>query len=287
MRAGFLRGRVEVVLVGVMLLAGFGVYRANLALEAEKVSRSASGEIGPLPDGKALRVLSLGFERLVADLFWVRTVYYVGGEAAQDENYPAAEGLAQLVTDIDPYFDSVYVLMSAVLSGLRYEPDAAIALLEKGAQYSDYWRIHFLLGFQYFMEKGDYATGARHIEEAARLGGPTYLPLLASRLYAHGGEDSTAMMFLQARLRNESHPKIRRQLQRRLNDVWINRDLKILRKAIARYRESEGGDPRAVAQLLAAGLIKKEPLDPAGQPYAIEAGEPTASMKYEELRVRD
>ena len=123
--------RLEMVLIPAIFLAGWGLHHANLALEDRVVVRIADGDIGPLPDGKVLRVLALGFERLIADLFWIRTTYYVGDEPSATANYPAAERLANLVTDIDPHYDSVYVLMSSVLNGLKWDPDAAIRLLEK------------------------------------------------------------------------------------------------------------------------------------------------------------
>ncbi len=269
-----------------MLIAGWGVHRINLMLETGIVEEASDGEIGPLPDGNVVRVLSLGFERLVADLFWVRTTHYVGDDVAAAANYPAAERLAQLVTDIDPEFDSVYVLMSSVLNGLRWDPDAAIRLLEKGAENSDYWRIHFLLGFNYFMDRNDFATGAKHLKRAVELGGPTYLQLLVSRLYTHGGDPATAMSFIHARLQQEEHPRVRKQLRRRLHDIWITRDIGLIDRAISRYREANGSDPRNVATLVQAKLLPAEPRDPMGKSYFIRAGKAGTEMEYEELKLK-
>src|SRR5262245_52638801 len=128
---------LELVLAFGLLTAGWAAHRANLRLDAFEQEAVENGDVGPLPDGNVVRVASLGFERLVADLYWIRSVFYVGSDAAREANYPGAEALANLVTDIDPRFASAYVLMSSVLSGLRYDPDAAIRLLEKGTRNSD------------------------------------------------------------------------------------------------------------------------------------------------------
>lgn len=269
-----------------LIAAGVTVHRVNLDLERWTEARAVTGDVGPLPNGKALRVGSLGFERLVADLFWLRTVYYVGDPRTGDIGYPAAEGLAHLVTDIDPTFASVYVLMNSVLSGLRMDADAAIRLLEKGARHSDYWRIYFLLGFNYFMEKGDYRQGAYWIEEAAMRGGPPYLALLASRLYSQAGDPDTALAFLATRLGQEQHPALREQIQKRMTDVWINRDLNRIDAAIAGFRETRGADPADVPALVDAGLLPREPLDPRGSPYSIRDGQATSAMEFERLRIR-
>ena len=268
-------------------LTAWGVHDTNVRLEGYAGERVAAGDVGPLPNGKAVRTLSLGFERLVADLFWLRTVYYVGDERSALVNYPDAERLAHLVTDIDPYFSGVYVLMNSVLSGLRMDPDAAIRLLKKGSRYSDYWRIYFLLGFNYFMEKEDYVEGARWIEEAAKRGGPPYLPLLATRLYAHGGDPETAMAFLKTRLEQEEHPEIRKDLEARLLDLWITRDLARIDVAITAFQDEHGVVPEDVGVLVLAGFLARELHDPEGNPYRIEAGSAVSSMQHELLRLRE
>ena len=270
-----------------LVLLGWAVHSTNLRLEGQVEERASTGSVGPLPNGKALRTLSLGFERLVADLFWVRTIYYVGDDVAAAANYPDAARLAHLVTDIDPYFSSVYVLMNSVLSGLRMDPDSAIELLKKGTAYSDYWRIYFLLGFNYFMEKGDYAEGARWIEEAAKKGGPPYLPLLAARLYAQGGDPETAMGFIQARLLQEEQPEVRKDLEKRYRDLWITRDLGRIDAAIEAHKDELGELPADVPSLVSRGFLRSAPRDPQGGTYRIEEGRARSSMEYETMRVKE
>jgi len=281
-----LRLRFEVLLLGCLLLAGWAVHGTNRWLEARQVERVEDGNIGILPDGAVLRVLSLGFERVVADLFWIRTVHYVGDEVSSAADWPAAERLAQLVTDIDPHFDPVYVLMASVLSGLKKDPDAAIRLLEKGAAVSSYWRIHFLLGFQYFMEKGDYPRGAKALERAVELGGPTYLQFLISRLYSSAGDPTTAMQFIALRLQNEESPEVRAQLEKRLSDTWINRDLALIDAAIAGYTEKNQRAPKDVHALVDAGLLASLPRDPKGGEYWVSwDGKAGSDLPYEVLHL--
>ena len=179
---------VPACLVAAIFLVAWGVHRTNLYLDAQATEAVATGDLGPLPDGKTLHVASLGFERLVADLFWLRTIYYIGDEASYAAGYPAAGRLATLVTDIDPEFRTPYVLMNTVLTVLRPETDTAIELLDKGIErLPDDWRLRFLQGFNHFFYKQDYTRAAELMRSAAERGGPDYLPLLASRLYAEAG----------------------------------------------------------------------------------------------------
>ena len=277
---------IEALLLPLVLAATWAMHDANRWLEARHVERVADGSVGVLPDGKVVHVLSLGFERLVADLFWIRTVYYVGDEQVSAAGWPAAEPLANLVTDTDPHFDSAYVVMASVLNGLRKDPDAAIRLLEKGAAISKYWRIHFLLGFQYFMEKEDYVRGAQCLERAIALGGPPYLQFLVSRLYADAGDPTTAMQFIALRLRNEETPQVREELEKRYSDLWINRDLALIDDAITSYTEKFHRAPKDVPALVAAGLLPSLPRDPKGGAYAIgPGGKARTDLPYETLEL--
>jgi hypothetical protein len=278
---------LELVLAFGLVGAAWSAHLVNARLDAFAQQAIETGEVGSLPDGRVVRVAALGFERLVADLYWIRSVFYVGSEGAREANYPGAEALANLITDIDPRFHSVYVLMSSVLSGLRFDSDAAIRLLEKGVRNSDYWRIYFLLGFEYFMEKGDYQKGARYLQAAYEHGGPSYLPLLVSRLYAHGGDPETAVVFLRQRLQNEKHPRIRKRLERRLRDAMINRDLALLQAAVDRFAAERGALPADVGALVVAGYLKKAPVDPTGTPYLVRGGRAVSQTEYEVLRLKE
>jgi tetratricopeptide (TPR) repeat protein len=214
-------------------------------------------------------------------------VYYVGDPDDSKANWPAAEALSDLVTDVDPHFDSAYVLMSSVLGGLRHDHDAAIRLLEKGAAVSNYWRISFLLGFEYFMEKQDYVRGAKSLERAIELGGgPPYLQFLVSRLYSSAGDPTTAMQFVEARLRNEENPEVRAQLEQRLSDLWITRDLGLIDGAIEKYRDAKHAQPKDVRVLVEAGLLPALPRDPKGGEYGISDGRATTDVPYELMRLK-
>jgi hypothetical protein len=276
---------LEAVVLPLVLVAAWSLHGANHWLEAHQRAQAADGSVGVLPDGNAVRVLSLGFERLVADLFWIRTVYYVGDEVVSAARWPAAERLTNLVTDTDPSFDTAYIVMSSVLGGLRNDTDAAIRVLEKGAAVSQHWRVHFLLGFQYFMEKEEYLRGAECLQRAIALGGPPYLQLLVSRLYAHAGDPDTALSFIALRLQNEETPEIREQLQQRFSDVWINRDLALIDAAVAKYREAKRRAPSDVQALVAAGLLEKLPRDPKGGEYFLEEGRAATRLTYQELKL--
>ena len=64
MTARTLRLPVEAALLPLVLAALLGVRGVNQWLEARQIEQVEDGNVGALPDGHVVRVLSLGFERL-------------------------------------------------------------------------------------------------------------------------------------------------------------------------------------------------------------------------------
>ena len=276
--------RYHLPLLALLCLLGWATHRTNVALEDQIHATRRPGGVGLLPDGKVLRVLSLGFDRFVADLFWLRTVNYIGDERSVEAGYPDAARLGELVTDIDPGFKTPYSVMNSVLTVLSHQPEAAIALLDKGIQHIDWWKLHFLQGYNYLFETKEYEKAAEQMGLAAsKKGGPPYLPLLAARLYAHAGDPDTAMAFVRARIDQAATEEEREGLARRYRDLWVTRDLRNINAAIEAYEKDHGEKPRGVQALVEAGFLYVEPRDPAGNSYLIQDGAALSSMEYEKL----
>ncbi|MEE8558103.1 MAG: hypothetical protein V3T14_09485 [Myxococcota bacterium] len=278
---------LDACLIVTLCVLGAAIHQTSRVLDAEPSGAKREGRVGPLPDGRVVRVLSLGFERLVADLFWLRTVYYIGDERSHAAGYPDGARLAELVTDVDPYFTTAYVIMNAVLSTLRGDPEASIRLLEKGIRFNGhYWRLHFLQGFNYFFGRGDYAQAAHHIRMAAARGGPDYLPFLATRLYVGAGQAETAIAFVLSRLREAETPEVRERLETRLRDLRVARDVSQINGAMERYRAEHGVDPPDVPSLVIAGFLAEEPRDPEGNAYEIRNGRAESVLETDDLRLK-
>jgi tetratricopeptide (TPR) repeat protein len=278
--------RYQLPLLALLCLLGWGTHRTNVALESQIYETRQPGHVGLLPDGKLLRVLSLGFDRFVADLFWLRTVNYIGTESSAKTGYPAAAQLGELVTDIDPHFKTAYSVINVVLTVLSHQPEPAIALLDKGIQHIDWWKLHFLQGYNYLFETKEYEKAAEQMALAAvKTGAPPYLKFLAPRLYAYAGDTDTAMAFVRARIEHATTEEEREALVRRYHDLWVTRDLRSINAALEAYEKEHGERPRDVQTLVQAGFLYVEPRDPAGNSYLVQDGVAVSSMEYDKLHV--
>src|SRR5207244_148830 len=133
--------------------AGLGVYRAQ--------------EEALYLTGKQLRRLSPGFEDLMADLYWLRTVQYYGFQRIWGgQRYDLLFPLADIVTTLDPRLEIAYHYGAIFLCEARPagagDPQAGIALLEKGVRNNPgNWRLRQDLGFFTFTFTGDAQRGAQ------------------------------------------------------------------------------------------------------------------------------
>jgi len=102
--------------------------------------------------------------------------------------------------------------------------------------------------------------------DAARLpGSPAYLPGLASRMLSEAREPGAALALLETIVRQENDPARRAVLERRILEVTVERDLQILERAVESYREKMGAVPRALTDLVRAGICRGYRRSPTGE----------------------
>ena len=96
--------------LALLLSAAIGVAAvARVTLEPESSTRGAVRDPAWLPSGWVLRTASFGQRLLLADLYWLRAVSYIGETLlAKSDRWEALLPLAEIVTDLDPRFGYVY-----------------------------------------------------------------------------------------------------------------------------------------------------------------------------------
>jgi tetratricopeptide (TPR) repeat protein len=159
-----------------------------------------------------LRPAVLGFHPLVADLYWLRAVQYVGQHLETDGRFPHLPALVGLVTDLDPHFVDAYILGGLFLSTAGQYPEA-VAVYEKGIRYNPHrWELPYDLGRLYFLELTDDARALRWWLLADRLPGrPAYLPRFIARLHARTGALETALELWQHMAEDSDNEWVRKR----------------------------------------------------------------------------
>jgi hypothetical protein len=233
-----------------------------------------------IQSGPLLKRLALGFENLMADVYWMRAVVYYGGQRRTEGgkvDYLLLHPLLDLVTTLDPHFRVAYrfgaIFLTEAYPNGPGRPDLAISLLERAlAADGPSWEYMQDIGFIHFWWLRDYARAAEWFQKAADApNGPLWLrPLAATTLAVGGDRDSARVLWRQLAEHTEA-AWVRDTAVRRLLQLDALDALDQLNASAARFEATTGRRPRSWQELVAGERLRGIPLDPAGTPFELDA----------------
>ena len=272
---------------GILLLACVGWLQGELDRRQDRMVVQIEG-LAQLPRGEYLKPALLGYHHLGADILWLRLVQVVGKRRNSADEYEWMYHALDVITTLDPQYAYAYYVGGNILGDLANRTDLSNRLLEKGATANpEVWNIPFLLGYNYYFLLGDPAKGSKYIMQAARLPDrPSYLPGLATRMAAEAGNPDTALSFLEARLTDTHDPEMREVLANRMKEVIIERDLRLLERAVEAYRKQHRTLPAKLTDLVVAGTLPSLPQEPFGGDYRLDTKTGTVSSSTHPERLR-
>jgi hypothetical protein len=226
-----------------------------------------------LPDGETLKVMSLGFKDVIADVIWLQAIQAIGERRVSDEAGQWIYRAMDIVTTLDTKFIEAYEAGGTALCTVVVMPDASNRLLEKGMKYNPgEWRLPFMLGINYYFELADDAKAAEYIAKAAAIGGgPPYLAPFATRLYMTAREPQKAIEFLVNSYEQTTDPHMKEYLELRLRHAVVERDIQLFETTIDQYRRQFGKPPATLESLVKDGLLREVPVDPFGDRYIYDS----------------
>jgi len=257
------------------LLAGSLLVRVQQRLDVALADYHAEEQLLYLSSGEWVKRLSLGYDGLMACLYWTRAVQHFGRQRLGEKEYKLLYPLLDITTTLDPQLILAYrfgaIFLTVKPPGGPDRPHQAVALLEKGIrQNPEYWRFWYDLGFVYYRGLQDYKRaaaafykGAEHPDAAP------WMRVMAAKVEAEGGTREHAR-FLWTELYNSTDdPTIRQSALSHLIGLRVDEEIEFLQGLVDRYRKETGKQPRSFAELAAAGLIGGQPRDPLGEAYQL------------------
>lgn len=235
-----------------------------------------------LRSGTLARRLALGFDNLLADVYWMRAVVYYGGtrRGTMDparRTYALLHPLLELVTTLDPHFKVAYrfgaiFLTEAYPSGPG-RPDQAVALLERGVEADprSAWEYMQDIGFVHYWWLRDYAAAAAWFDRSSRQpGAPLWMRPLAAATLARGGDRASSRFLWTEILRGTDVEWLRRNAQLRLAQLDAMDQIDRLNAASARHAVRAGHPARSWSELMTGEGLGGVPLDPGGVPFVMD-----------------
>ncbi|MGB6469309.1 MAG: hypothetical protein WBE88_00475 [Candidatus Acidiferrales bacterium] len=264
-------------LVGVPLLFA-GIFALQRAIDGRPSAQTQEQDELLMRSGATLKKLSIGYDSLLADIYWTRAVQYYGSlvgspNAKFDRLWP----LLDITTTLDPRLTVAYHFGAIFLS----EPgpmgagrtDLAVELVKRGvAANPENWHMDTDLGFLYFWRLHDYANAAAtYLEGGKKPGAPSWMKLMAARMADRGGDMRTSQLIWTQLYESSKEPAIRKMALEHLLGLKALGEEEQLDQISEEYRQRYGRYPASTKELADAKLLPGIPLDPAGFPYQIGA----------------
>jgi tetratricopeptide (TPR) repeat protein len=257
---------VTCLLGSVLLLRRLDQMRTGATLE----------EVLYISSPKVLKRMSLGYDGLLADIYWTRAVQYYGNKHhVGAERSDLLAPLLEITTALDPHLLVAYEYGSNFLSPKPPNgagmPERAIQLQEFGIRNNpNEWKLYYELGFIYYMELKDYASAAKAFARGSGVpNAHPFLRILAGRMAERAGDLQTARMMWSTTYETATEKSIRANAAAHLRALQVDEDVPKLEQLVALYRERTGHPPNSFLDLVAAGMLRAIPVDPLGHPYKV------------------
>jgi hypothetical protein len=294
-------------LLALLLLGMTGVVAIARWTEGQRL---AAAEMVPAEEqlyvkGAAAKRLSLAFNAIMADWYWMRSLQYIGRKAVKHEKI-RLDNLSELdlkllaplldtAATLDPKFMPVYEYGAVVLPTVsdQDQDEDAIALMKKGiAANPEAWRLHYHLGYIHW-QRGDYRAASEAYGEGAKVAGaPPWMKTMELNMLARGASPQVAREIYERMRAQADDEQVRLFAEYRLAQLDSMDERERIRRVLADYTASAVGRCptawREVApQLRAAGIridSTGSPLDPTDVPYVL-VGQDCAVELHPESRI--
>lgn len=236
--------------------------------------------------GNTVKRVSLGFNGLTADWYWMRSLQYVGGKILNGSQSMQLDNLGQLnlkllaplldnATTLDPEFMEPYEYAAIVLPGVNVQE--AIRITKKGiAANPSSWRLYQHLGYIYWQQKDFKAAGETYDEGAKVPGVPPWMEAMKARMAVEGGSRDTAREIYRRMYEQAGDDKVKEMARVRLLQLNSLDERDALRRVLAAHKTRRGQCPaswRDIENVLRTLRFKIDadgaPLDPTGVPYTL------------------
>ena len=232
-------------------------------------------EVLYVSSGEQLKKMLPGFESVMADIYWLRTIQYYGGEHAfaTNKRYDLLEPLTRITVALDEKFEIAYRYGATFLAEPyplgAGQPRAAVAVLKLGAEKNpSSWLIWQNLGiFQYYFLKDRRGAADLLAPTWTRADAPAWLRELAASFLGKEGDRESARVIWKSLYEQSEPGAIRENALHDLQRLDALDVIDELGRRVSRYRAAAGTPPQSWEDLSRAGLIARQPVDPTGAPF--------------------
>lgn len=229
----------------------------------------------------SLKKLSLGYEQILSDIYWMRAIQYFGSSKVnfEEKDPEILYKYFDIITDLDPKFVNAYRYGGTFLAepfpiGLG-APKLGIKLFDKGRKNNpSNFRLPLEEAFVYYLYLKDYDMAAKLFRESSNKPGlsdfrSASIRGMAATALKRGGKREVAAQIWEY-IYNTSENEGRRQYaMQNLKELRAKDKEDQLTSILRRYIKDKGAVPNRMEDLKESGYIEKIPKDYGGKEFII------------------
>jgi len=285
------RDYLLIVTIAAGLMAAAFVARWNDAHRRDVLAQYAEEPL--YLNGPAMKRITLAFNGIAADWYWMRSLQYVGRKIINYEDTHAGKlrlsdlssldlhllpSLLRTATALDPKFVDLYYYGAVILPDV--DANEAIELLNQGiAANPEQWKLYQHLGYIYWQRR-EYQKASEVYETGAKLpGAPPWMLAMSARMKAEGGASQAAREMYAHLYEASDDLNVKRMVEKQLMRLDSLDERATIRQVLSDYAKSTGrcaGSWKEVAATLRAMRLRLDasgaPTDPSNTPYRLIKG---------------
>jgi len=255
------------------------------ALERRTAERDRADRLLYLPNGKYLKLVSLGQAPLLADLIYIWAIQFYSDYEREDRFRYVRHVFGEVIVELDPHYIDAYWMGALILIVEARDLDSGLALLDQGiAANPGNWILPYLAAWESALA-GQPGRAAQYFERAAHVeGAPSSVRRMRAAMVSRAGDLEGSLALWQGILDDpQADPTSVAIARRKIVEVGVQIHLRDLRGALGRFRDDNGRFPRTLAELERRDYIAEVPRHPSSEDYAYdpatgEVAAPTARV---------
>ncbi len=148
------------------------VAHQNLQTELEKTANTSNqaADQPDFPDPHILQRVSLGYDHLLADCWWLAFIQYIGdGSARRKDHNAKAFDYLDIITTLDPNLTEAYSFAAFTIGAEQGKPDIADKLIRRGFKANSCgWYVPFIAGVNQYLYAHNDKAAAQYYRMASK-----------------------------------------------------------------------------------------------------------------------
>lgn len=221
-----------------------------------------------LPSGDYLKVSSLGFHHILADVIYLWSIQFYSNYQIE-YRYDYLEHIyMKIIPELDPHYLDPFLIGALIMSAEAQDLQMALRLLDQGIELNPgKWILAY--------DAGMYCYGAKHYEKAAKYfekaleasdAHPSIRRMYAAMFSKMGDKETSYRQWMEIYETTEDE-YAKNISEMHVHDLKIELDIEKINQAIQSFHQRKESFPHRLEDLVRQGFLDRLPVDPNGKDY--------------------